>query len=164
MCNHSKTFVSQMSHECMQIHRALGTFSSPAINGSWDHKDWVICWGRWYSLFRVLLRDQLVVAMVSEMIHTASLVHDDIIDGSLMRRGGASAFSIWGEWHVAIIVLLPHNPDMYTGNLFIKSILPRRITLRYGWWIFQCDNIAIYKTAVNFKVGHGIFISGNLHC
>ncbi|KAF6026633.1 PDSS1 [Bugula neritina] len=41
--------------------------------------------------------DQLVVAMVAEMIHTASLVHDDIIDESLFRRGNPSVFSVWGQ-------------------------------------------------------------------
>lgn len=46
----------------------------------------------------VLQRDQLVVAMVAEMIHTASLVHDDIIDNSDMRRGQPSVFSRWGKY------------------------------------------------------------------
>lgn len=38
-----------------------------------------------------------MIAVVAEMIHTASLVHDDIIDESLLRRGNPSVFSVWGE-------------------------------------------------------------------
>lgn len=35
--------------------------------------------------------------MISEMIHTASLVHDDVIDGSDKRRGKRTINEIWGE-------------------------------------------------------------------
>ncbi len=36
-----------------------------------------------------------LVAEISELIHTASLVHDDIIDNSLIRRGKPTANSRW---------------------------------------------------------------------
>lgn len=35
--------------------------------------------------------------MISEMIHTASLVHDDVIDGSDKRRGKRTINEVWGE-------------------------------------------------------------------
>ncbi|MEW5988581.1 MAG: polyprenyl synthetase family protein [Chloroflexota bacterium] len=35
------------------------------------------------------------LAAAVEMLHTASLVHDDIIDGSLMRRGAATLNATW---------------------------------------------------------------------
>lgn len=44
-----------------------------------------------------LLPGQRTVAMISEMIHTASLVHDDVIDGSDERRGKRSINDVWGE-------------------------------------------------------------------
>ncbi|KAK7881497.1 hypothetical protein WMY93_029906 [Mugilogobius chulae] len=44
-----------------------------------------------------LLPGQKAVAMVSEMIHTASLVHDDVIDGSDQRRGKRTINEVWGE-------------------------------------------------------------------
>ena len=34
---------------------------------------------------------------VVEMVHTATLVHDDIIDGADMRRGRPSANTTWGN-------------------------------------------------------------------
>ena len=40
--------------------------------------------------------DALVVGSVIELVHTASLLHDDIIDEALFRRGRPSANSIFG--------------------------------------------------------------------
>lgn len=39
--------------------------------------------------------------MISEMIHTASLVHDDVIDGSDKRRGKTTINEVWGERKVS---------------------------------------------------------------
>ncbi|KAK5878179.1 hypothetical protein CesoFtcFv8_025612 [Champsocephalus esox] len=44
-----------------------------------------------------LLPGQRAVAMITEMIHTASLVHDDVIDGSNRRRGKGTINELWGE-------------------------------------------------------------------
>lgn len=44
-----------------------------------------------------LLPGQRTIAMISEMIHTASLVHDDVIDGSDKRRGKNTINEVWGE-------------------------------------------------------------------
>ncbi|XP_030406183.1 decaprenyl-diphosphate synthase subunit 1 isoform X2 [Gopherus evgoodei] len=40
---------------------------------------------------------QRSVAIIAEMIHTASLVHDDVIDDANSRRGKMTANQIWGE-------------------------------------------------------------------
>ncbi|XP_065838835.1 all trans-polyprenyl-diphosphate synthase PDSS1-like [Oscarella lobularis] len=40
--------------------------------------------------------EQLTVAMVSEMIHTATLVHDDVIDQAQTRRGQPVSHLVWG--------------------------------------------------------------------
>ncbi|XP_077347146.1 all trans-polyprenyl-diphosphate synthase PDSS1 isoform X4 [Lithobates pipiens] len=40
---------------------------------------------------------QRSIAVIAEMIHTASLVHDDVIDGSNSRRGKKTVNQIWGE-------------------------------------------------------------------
>ncbi|KAG9276766.1 decaprenyl-diphosphate synthase subunit 1 [Astyanax mexicanus] len=44
-----------------------------------------------------LLPGQRAIAMISEMIHTASLVHDDVIDGADTRRGKTTINEVWGE-------------------------------------------------------------------
>jgi len=40
---------------------------------------------------------QIQVASVIEFIHTATLLHDDVVDDAALRRGHASANSIWGS-------------------------------------------------------------------
>ena len=42
-------------------------------------------------------RSQETVAQVAEMIHTASLIHDDIIDLTNSRRGKPASHLKWGE-------------------------------------------------------------------
>ncbi|XP_013415669.1 decaprenyl-diphosphate synthase subunit 1-like, partial [Lingula anatina] len=44
-----------------------------------------------------ILPSQQKIGMVAEMIHTASLVHDDVIDASETRRGKPSVFKLWGQ-------------------------------------------------------------------
>ena len=47
--------------------------------------------------FSAILHSQRQIAMISEMIHTASLIHDDVIDASKMRRGKPSVQNQWGQ-------------------------------------------------------------------
>lgn len=42
------------------------------------------------------------VAVAAELIHTATLVHDDMIDGSPLRRGAATVHTTWSE-RVAVL-------------------------------------------------------------
>jgi heptaprenyl diphosphate synthase len=52
------------------------------------------------------------VAVALELIHMASLVHDDVIDAALLRRGSATVNAKWGD-----------RVAMYTGDyLFAKSL------------------------------------------
>lgn len=53
--------------------------------------------GKEFSLARVL-----PLAEALELIHTASLVHDDVIDGAGTRRGSATANARWGS-QIAIL-------------------------------------------------------------
>jgi len=43
------------------------------------------------------LDNLLVMAMAVEIMHTATLVHDDAIDNSLVRRGRPTVNKLWGE-------------------------------------------------------------------
>nr|XP_042133941.1 all trans-polyprenyl-diphosphate synthase PDSS1 isoform X3 [Peromyscus maniculatus bairdii] len=40
---------------------------------------------------------QRSIALIAEMIHTASLVHDDVIDDASSRRGKHTVNKVWGE-------------------------------------------------------------------
>ena len=44
-------------------------------------------------------RDHVKIAAVVELIHTATLVHDDILDAALLRRNVETVHRRWGdEW------------------------------------------------------------------
>ena len=58
---------------------------------------WVKIHHVFHSFCRKILPSQTTVVMVSEMIHTASLVHDDVIDGADTRRGKTSVNKMFGE-------------------------------------------------------------------
>lgn len=49
---------------------------------------------------------QRSVALIAEMIHTASLVHDDVIDDASSRRGKHTVNKIWGEKKVWLLKFL----------------------------------------------------------
>ncbi|MFZ6017441.1 MAG: polyprenyl synthetase family protein [Nitrospirota bacterium] len=47
--------------------------------------------------------ERLTLAGIIESIHTASLLHDDVIDGAEVRRGKSPAHSIWGNQVVILV-------------------------------------------------------------
>lgn len=51
----------------------------------------------YFLIYRDPLESQRRVAMISEMIHTASLIHDDVIDQSNFRRGKPSVNVLWNH-------------------------------------------------------------------
>jgi len=51
--------------------------------------------------YSALLASQRVVAFIAEMIHTASLIHDDVIDLAATRRGRPSVQEAWGQRNVS---------------------------------------------------------------
>ena len=56
----------------------------------------------------------MLAAMLVEMIHTASLVHDDVIDESLQRRGQPSVNARWQSRNAVIVgdYILARNMDI----------------------------------------------------
>ena len=42
-------------------------------------------------------QQQILLACILEFIHTATLLHDDVVDSSSMRRGQATANDVWGN-------------------------------------------------------------------
>lgn len=56
-------------------------------------------------------------AAAVEMLHNASLIHDDVVDESKMRRGRPTLNSIWDN-HIAVL----------TGDFFVSSALQQAIS------------------------------------
>jgi len=57
-------------------------------------------------------KEHILIAALVETIHTASLIHDDIIDNSTLRRGRKSVHAKWG----------PNITVLLGDYLYIKSI------------------------------------------
>lgn len=47
--------------------------------------------------------DHIVLAGIIELIHMASLLHDDVVDGANIRRGSAAAHAVWGNQIVILV-------------------------------------------------------------
>ncbi len=47
--------------------------------------------------------DHIPLASIIESVHTASLLHDDVVDGAESRRGNASANTLWGNQVVILV-------------------------------------------------------------
>ena len=61
--------------------------------------------------------------MVTEMIHTASLIHDDIIDGADMRRSKPTVNKLWGEKKVLQLKILIFGLRCCTITYSVDSFL-----------------------------------------
>jgi octaprenyl-diphosphate synthase len=73
--------------------------------------------------------NHLILAAVIEFIHTATLLHDDVVDESDLRRGKESANAVWGN-AASILVgdyLYSSAFEMMvsTGNLRVMDILSK---------------------------------------
>ena len=70
----------------------------------------------------------MLAAMLVEMIHTASLVHDDVIDESLQRRGKASVNARWQSRNAVLIGDYIFAKIMHIGLLSGQYDLVTQIT------------------------------------
>ncbi len=88
---------------------------------------YLVCGGKRLRPFLVILGAEIsgytgkytkVLGSVIETIHTASLLHDDIVDDAVVRRGKPAAHSVWGN---EVIVLV--GDFMYSNALRIAVSL-----------------------------------------
>jgi len=72
------------------------------------------------------------LAAAVEMLHTATLVHDDLIDGSLMRRGSPTLNAIWTPGTTILVgdYLFARAADLaaHTDNVRVMQIFARTLT------------------------------------
>ncbi len=59
----------------------------------------------------------LAAAAAVELLHNASLIHDDVVDNSQLRRGTPTINAIWDN-HIAVLV----------GDLFVSSAMQQAIS------------------------------------
>ncbi|MDD5273228.1 MAG: polyprenyl synthetase family protein [Methylovulum sp.] len=76
--------------------------------------------------------NHLILAAVIEFIHTATLLHDDVVDESDLRRGKESANAVWGNAASVLVgdYLYSSAFEMMvrTGNLRVMEILSKTTT------------------------------------
>ena len=58
-----------------------------------------------------------------EMLHNASLIHDDVVDATTLRRGRSTVNSIWGN-HIAVLV-----GDYFVSNALAAGIRTNNIEI-----------------------------------
>lgn len=64
------------------------------------------------KMFGEVNQDVLHAAAALEMLHNASLIHDDIVDDTTLRRGLPTVNAVWGN-HIAVLV----------GDFFVSNAL-----------------------------------------
>ncbi|PPD43515.1 MAG: octaprenyl diphosphate synthase [Methylobacter sp.] len=76
--------------------------------------------------------NHLILAAVIEFIHTATLLHDDVVDESDLRRGKESANAVWGNAASVLVgdYLYSRAFEMMvrTGNMRVMEILSKTTT------------------------------------
>jgi octaprenyl-diphosphate synthase len=122
----------------------------------------------------------LILAAVIEFIHTATLLHDDVVDESELRRGRESANAVWGNAASVLVgdYLYSRAFEMMvrTGSMRVMEILSKTTTLIAEGEVLQllnCNNpetteakyleVISRKTAILFSAATrlGAVISGS---
>jgi octaprenyl-diphosphate synthase len=102
------------------------------------------------------------IAAVTEFVHTASLLHDDVVDNSSLRRGKPTANSIYGDETSVLVGDLIYSTasEMMaaTGNMEIVKTFARAIRLMSDGELLQLENLfnpeigeATYLRILEFK-------------
>ncbi|MGR8980382.1 MAG: octaprenyl diphosphate synthase [Gammaproteobacteria bacterium] len=123
--------------------------------------------------------NHLILAAVIEFIHTATLLHDDVVDESDLRRGKESANAVWGNAASVLVgdYLYSRAFEMMvrTGNMRVMEILSKTTTAIAEGEVLQllnCNNpetteakyleVISRKTAILFSAATrlGAVISG----
>ncbi len=61
----------------------------------------------------------LTIAAVVEFLHTATLLHDDVVDGSDLRRGRATVNAVWGN-----------SPSILVGDFLISRAFQMVVSIK----------------------------------
>lgn len=111
----------------------------------------------------------ITIGAITEFLHTATLLHDDVVDQSTLRRGNATVNSLWGNPHSVLIgdFLISRSFQMIVsvGNLRLMEILADATNVISEGEVLQLINVhdpdtteenylkvIHYKTAKMFEV------------
>jgi len=98
-------------------------------------------------------KDRVKLASVIELLHTATLVHDDVVDNSETRRGAKSINSLWTNAHSVLIGdYIYSKAFIYTvevGNLKIFSELANASNEISQGELMQLGEIGNIKISLN---------------
>ena len=121
------------------------------------------------NAFNLKGSDHITVGAITEFLHTATLLHDDVVDQSLLRRGNATVNAVWGNAHSVLVgdFLISRSFQMMVsvGNLPLMEILADATNVISEGEVLQLINIhnpdtteenymqiIRYKTAKMFEV------------
>ncbi len=106
--------------------------------------------------------DHIELAAVIEFIHTATLLHDDVVDASDLRRGNQTANAIWGN-EAAVLVgdfLYSRSFEMMVsvGNMRVMEILSTTTNIIAEGEVLQLLNChdpdtteELYRDVIRYK-------------
>ena len=87
----------------------------------------------------------LPMAAVCEYVHTASLLHDDVIDNSSLRRGKPTPNKIWGDESAVLVgdLIYSRASELMaeTGSLEIVQLFARAIRLMSDGELLQLEHL-----------------------
>jgi geranylgeranyl pyrophosphate synthase len=128
------------------------------------------------KLFEANINQAVSLAASVEMLHTATLVHDDLIDGAMLRRGAPTLNSLWssdiavlvGDYMFAraasLVAEVEIIPVMKLFSKTLETILNGEITQKFSKW--EIDRSAyeariFAKTAALFVLStHSVTLLG----
>ena len=94
------------------------------------------------------------IAAVGELVHTASLLHDDVVDSSTLRRGLTTANTTWGDQSAVLVgdLIYSRASELMAsaGNMEIVATFAKAIRLMSEGELLQLENaynIAMPKQA-----------------
>ena len=86
-------------------------------------------------------REHIPLAAVVEFIHTATLLHDDVVDNAKLRRGSTSANALWGNEASILVGDYLFSKSFYTmvksGSMDVLRVLSWTTTLMAEGEILQ---------------------------
>ena len=111
----------------------------------------------------------ITVGAVTEFLHTATLLHDDVVDQSLLRRGKSTVNAVWGNAHSVLVgdFLISRSFQMMVaiGHIPLMELLADATNIISEGEVLQLINIhnpdtteesymqiIRYKTAKMFEV------------